>query len=111
MFDLTFKTQKKVREAYLHEQSQVTITCNCSSYMPGLLKELNSTLPDLKFRLMSVTNKKCISLLKEGVTDTIKGFKGILDGEYDDLPENAFYMVGTIEDAVAKAEKMKENNK
>ena len=42
--------------------------------------------------------------------DTIKGFKGILDGEYDDLPEAAFYMVGTIEDAVAKAEKMKESN-
>ena len=40
--------------------------------------------------------------------DTIKGFKGILDGLYDDLPEQAFYMVGTIEDAVAKAEKMKE---
>lgn len=42
--------------------------------------------------------------------DTIKGFKGILDGEYDDLPEASFYMVGTIEDAVAKAEKMKESN-
>ena len=42
--------------------------------------------------------------------DTIKGFKGILDGLYDDLPENAFYMVGTIEDAIAKAEKMKEND-
>lgn len=42
--------------------------------------------------------------------DTIKGFKGILDGQYDDLPENAFYMVGTIEDAIAKAEKMKESN-
>jgi len=41
--------------------------------------------------------------------DTIKGFKGILDGLYDDLPEAAFYMVGTIEEAVAKAEKMKEN--
>ena len=40
--------------------------------------------------------------------DTIKGFKGILDGLYDDLPEQAFYMVGTIEDAVKKAEKMKE---
>ena len=40
--------------------------------------------------------------------DTIKGFKGILDGKYDDLPEAAFYMVGTIEDALAKAEKMKE---
>ena len=40
--------------------------------------------------------------------DTIKGFKGILDGLYDDLPEAAFYMVGTIEEAVAKAESMKE---
>ncbi|MEE8294145.1 MAG: F0F1 ATP synthase subunit beta [Sphingomonadales bacterium] len=38
--------------------------------------------------------------------DTIKGFKGIIAGEYDHLPESAFYMVGTIEDAVAKAEKM-----
>ena len=38
--------------------------------------------------------------------DTIKGFKGIVDGEYDDLPEAAFYMVGTIEEAVEKARKM-----
>lgn len=38
--------------------------------------------------------------------DTIKGFKGIIAGEYDHLPEAAFYMVGTIEDAVAKAKKM-----
>lgn len=35
--------------------------------------------------------------------DTIRGFKGILDGEYDHLPEQAFYMVGTIEEAVEKA--------
>ena len=41
--------------------------------------------------------------------DTIKGFKEILDGKYDDLPESAFYMVGTIEEALAKAEKMKES--
>jgi len=38
--------------------------------------------------------------------DTIKGFKAIVDGGYDHLPESAFYMVGTIEEAVAKAEKM-----
>ena len=38
--------------------------------------------------------------------DTIKGFKGLVDGDYDHLPEPAFYMVGTIEDAIAKAEKM-----
>lgn len=38
--------------------------------------------------------------------DSIKGFKAIVAGEYDHLPEAAFYMVGTIEEAVAKAEKM-----
>ena len=38
--------------------------------------------------------------------DTIKGFKGICEGQYDDLPESAFYMVGTIEEAVEKARKL-----
>ena len=38
--------------------------------------------------------------------DTIKGFKGLVAGEYDHLPEGAFYMVGTIEDAVKKAQKL-----
>ncbi|AFJ03053.1 ATP synthase beta chain [Methylophaga frappieri] len=37
--------------------------------------------------------------------DTLAGFRGILDGEYDALPEQAFYMVGTIEEAVEKAKK------
>lgn len=38
--------------------------------------------------------------------DTVKGFKGIVNGDYDHLPEQAFYMVGTIEQAVEKGEKM-----
>jgi F-type H+-transporting ATPase subunit beta len=38
--------------------------------------------------------------------DTIKGFKSILAGEYDDMPENAFYMVGDMQEAIEKAEKM-----
>jgi len=38
--------------------------------------------------------------------ETIKGFKGLLSGDYDHIPEQAFYMVGSIEEAVAKAEKM-----
>ncbi len=38
--------------------------------------------------------------------DTIRGFKGIIEGEYDHLPEAAFYMVGTIEEAVKKAREM-----
>jgi F-type H+-transporting ATPase subunit beta len=40
------------------------------------------------------------------LADTIKGFKGLCDGDYDHLPESAFYMVGTIEEAVAKAEQL-----
>ena len=39
--------------------------------------------------------------------EDIAGFKGILEGKYDDLPENAFYMVGNIDEAIAKAEKLK----
>ncbi len=41
------------------------------------------------------------------LNETIRGFKEILDGKHDDLPEGAFYMVGTIDDAVAKAKSMK----
>ncbi len=40
------------------------------------------------------------------LADTIRGFKGIVEGKYDDLPEQAFYMVGTIEAAVEKAKKL-----
>lgn len=39
--------------------------------------------------------------------ETLEGFKGILDGKYDHIPENAFYMVGSIQEAIDKAEKMK----
>jgi len=39
--------------------------------------------------------------------DTLNGFKGILSGEYDHLPESAFYMVGNMDEAIAKAEKKK----
>ena len=41
--------------------------------------------------------------------DTIKGFKGIAEGEYDDLPEASFYMVGTIEEAIEKAKKLEKD--
>jgi len=42
------------------------------------------------------------------LADTIKGFKGLCNGDYDHLPEPAFYMVGSIEEAIAKAEKLAE---
>src|SRR5688572_11463146 len=40
------------------------------------------------------------------IKDTVRGFKGLVEGEFDHLPEQAFYMVGTIEDAIAKAERL-----
>jgi F-type H+-transporting ATPase subunit beta len=45
------------------------------------------------------------------VVETVKGFLEIIDGKHDDLPEQAFYMVGGIEEAVAKAEEMKKQLK
>lgn len=42
------------------------------------------------------------------IDDTVRGFKEIIEGKYDDLPEQAFYMVGTIEEAVEKAKGMEE---
>lgn len=38
--------------------------------------------------------------------DTVSGFKGLLEGQYDDLPEMAFYMVGDINEAIAKADEL-----
>ena len=38
--------------------------------------------------------------------DTVKGFKGIVEGEYDDIPEQAFYMVGGIEEVLEKAKSL-----
>jgi F-type H+-transporting ATPase subunit beta len=43
--------------------------------------------------------------------DTVRGFREILDGKHDDLPEQAFYMVGTIEDAVEKANRLAQETK
>ena len=69
ILDLTTNMQKKAKDIYMHEISQATITTNCSTYAPGLLRDLQNSFPDLKFRHISVPYKKCVSLLKEGVTD------------------------------------------
>ena len=62
------------------------------------------------------TNKNLEKILQKIISDlvgklvnlesTIKGFDSICKGEYDHLPEAAFYMVGTIEEVISKAEKM-----
>ena len=43
------------------------------------------------------------------VKETVRGFKEILEGQHDDLPERAFYMVGAIDEAVEQAKKLKES--
>jgi len=43
------------------------------------------------------------------IKETIRGFREILDGKHDDLPESAFLFVGTIDEAVEKAKKLKED--
>ncbi len=45
------------------------------------------------------------------LADTLKGFKGLIEGKYDDMNEAAFYMVGSIEEAIAKNEKIQAKNK
>ena len=45
--------------------------------------------------------------LPSKVADTVKGFKGIAEGKYDDIPEQAFYMKGTIDEVLEAAEKLK----
>mgnify|MGYP006256143031 FL=1 len=45
---------------------------------------------------------------RQSLEDTIKGFDGLVKGDYDHIPEAAFYLVGTIEEALEKAKKMAE---
>jgi F0F1-type ATP synthase beta subunit len=79
-----------------------------------ILHSLNSKWR--KINLLKFKNVLLISKVAEVFTgtqgklvplkETIKGFKAILNGEYDHIPEVAFYMVGPIEEVVQKAEKL-----
>ena len=67
------------------------------------MKQEVVTLPE---RLKQAGYVTGISGKFEQLEDTIRSFKAVVEGEYDHLPESAFYMVGGIDEAVAKAEKM-----
>jgi len=94
-----FKVKDKLRHV---------LNCHCSQCMKthGNFAAYTSALEkNLKF--ISKKNIKQINKdIRETVIEDIKGFDAICKGEYDHLPESAFYMVGTIEEAVQKAEKM-----
>jgi hypothetical protein len=73
-----------------------------SSWYPVLVRSSASCLSRSSWLKSSpVLSGKYVSL-----KDTIAGFKGILNGDYDHLPEQAFYMVGGIEEAIEKAKKL-----
>ena len=55
-------------------------------------------------RVHETLQESCGKYVK--LEDTIRGFKEIVAGEHDDLPEQAFYMVGGINDVIAKADKL-----
>lgn len=69
ILDIVYKSEKKVQEMYLHETSEITIGCNANTYVPPLLRLLKDNAPDLKYRQLSLTRRKCLSYLKEGIVD------------------------------------------
>ena len=74
-------------------------------------KQLADYQPATVSRLYAADGRLLMEYAKEkrvfvAVADTIRSFKAIVAGEYDHLPEAAFYMVGAIEEAVAKGQKM-----
>ena len=68
-FSVFEKAMRRVREIYLHEQNQITVVCNVSNYVPGLLRQLHEDIPSLKFRQIYTTRRKALQLLKAGVAD------------------------------------------
>lgn len=71
ILDIVYKSEKKVQEMYLHETSEITIGCNANTYVPPLLRLLKDNAPDLKYRQLSLTRRKCLSYLKEGIVDFV----------------------------------------
>merc|ERR1712233_146088 len=63
-------------------------------------------LKELKERQRQQNKQKAIKLGLDPEAETISGFQEILAGKYDHLPEGAFYMVGNVDEVVAKAEKL-----
>ena len=62
----------------------------------------NDPLEDDQICSWNKNQQPCIKVFVK-VEDTVRSFKEIIEGKHDDLPENAFYMVGSIEDAIEKA--------
>ena len=90
----------------------IRTTENMLKLVPDSLREAAYALGTPKWKMISAITLKasvsgiCLLYTSVSLKDTIRGFKGIMEGEYDHLPEQAFYMVGSIEEAVEKAKKL-----
>lgn len=69
ILDIVYKTEKKVQEVYLYEHVEITISTNASSYIPTLIGQLKQKSGELKFRQMTLTQRKSLQYLKEGTVD------------------------------------------
>ena len=91
-------------KSFLKKDNVIEVVVPAFEGEMGILKDHISIISFLKPGIIKVftgTPGKLVNL-----DSTIKSFDAICKGEYEHLPEAAFYMVGTIEEAVAKAEKM-----
>ncbi|MBO5557097.1 MAG: LysR family transcriptional regulator [Oscillospiraceae bacterium] len=69
ILDTVYKAEKKLQEVYLHEQVEITISTNASSYIPALIGQLKQRSENLRFRQMTLTQRKSLQYLKEGTVD------------------------------------------
>ena len=77
----------------------------------ALIEFKNNQLEVLSFEAqIGKSQEEARSLISKVIKETIRGFKEIIDGKHDNLPEEAFQMVGTIDEAIAKAEKLNQEN-
>ena len=73
------------------------------------MRRLNCRTPTLTLHSegdISIEAKGQLRITAASLAETIKGFTGLIEGNYDHLPEAAFYMVGAIDEAVEKAQKL-----
>lgn len=69
ILDTVYKAEKKLQEMYLHERAEITISTNASSYIPALISQLKQHSETLRFRQMTLTQRKSLQYLKEGTVD------------------------------------------
>ena len=109
---IEYESPPTSRYARLRRIAEAVLVANEKSrnIQPDPESSIDDRIQSLKERVISHLKRQLNVTGSEGklvsLEDTIKGFKGLCDGDYDHLPEVAFYMVGSIDEAVEKAERL-----